>query len=104
MDLVLGNSSSGLIEVPSFNIPTVNVGNRQQGRLQAESVIQCHEDKESIVQAINLGLSADFNKKIALLQNPYGDGGASKEIVRIIKDTSLDNIVKKSFYDFKSAS
>jgi len=104
MDAVVGNSSSGLIEAPSFKIGTIDIGDRQKGRIKANSIIACSPNKESIDSALVKLYSREFQDIANNVDNPYGDGGASKEIVRIIKDTSLDNIVKKSFYDFKSVS
>ena len=104
MDAVVGNSSSGLVEAPSFKIGTIDIGDRQKGRIKANSIIACSPNKESIDSALVKLYSREFQDIANNVDNPYGDGGASKEIVRIIKDTSLDNIVKKSFYDFKSVS
>jgi GDP/UDP-N,N'-diacetylbacillosamine 2-epimerase (hydrolysing) len=104
MDAVVGNSSSGLIEAPSFKIGTIDIGDRQKGRIKTDSVISCLPKKRNIDSAINKLYSKEFQNILDKVENPYGKGGASKEIVRIIKDTSLDNIVKKSFYDFKSVS
>ena len=104
MDAVVGNSSSGLMEAPSFKIGTIDIGDRQKKRIKANSIIACSPNKESIDSALVKLYSREFQDIANNVDNPYGDGGASKEIVRIIKDTSLDNIVKKSFYDFKSVS
>ena len=104
IDAVVGNSSSGLIEAPSFKIGTIDIGDRQKGRIKTDSVISCLPKKRNIDSAINKLYSKEFQNILDKVENPYGKGGASKEIVRIIKDTSLDNIVKKSFYDFKSVS
>ena len=104
MDAVVGNSSSGLIEAPSFKIGTIDIGDRQKGRIKANSIIACSPNKESIDSALVKLYSREFQDIAKNVNNPYGSGGASKEIARIIKDVSLDNIVKKSFYDFKGAS
>jgi len=101
MDAVVGNSSSGLIEVPSFKIGTIDIGDRQKGRIKAKSVITCLPKKESIDSAIVKLYSPKFQEIINNVVNPYGKGGASKKITKIIKDFNLDNIVKKSFYDLK---
>jgi len=100
MDVVVGNSSSGLLEAPSFKIGTIDIGDRQKGRIKADSVISCLPNKNSISSAFNELYSKLFQSIVGKVENPYGKGGASKEIVRIIKDISLINIVKKSFYDF----
>jgi GDP/UDP-N,N'-diacetylbacillosamine 2-epimerase (hydrolysing) len=99
MDGVLGNSSSGLAEVPSFKKGTINIGDRQRGRLQAASVINCEPSQVSISNAIDLLYSSDFQEGILKVVNPYGEGGASEKIVSIIKSISLDGIIKKKFYD-----
>lgn len=99
VDGVVGNSSSGLIEAPSFNKATINIGDRQKGRLKAKSIIDCSPDKISIINAINKIYSKDFQKKLKNLINPYGDGGASESIVKIISEIKLDGIIKKKFHD-----
>ena len=97
VDGVLGNSSSGLIEVPSFNKCTINIGDRQRGRVKANSVIDCRPEKESISKAINKLYSDDFQEKLFDVINPYGTGGASDKVVKILEDFSLKSILKKSF-------
>lgn len=99
VDGVVGNSSSGLIEVPSFKKGTVNIGDRQRGRLKAASVIDCEPEHGSIRAAIQTMLSAEFQASLSLTQNPYGNGGASDLIVKALENLSLDNLLKKSFYD-----
>lgn len=98
---VLGNSSSGLIEAPSFGIPTINVGDRQRGRLQAESVINCRPEKADILRALDRACSSDFRALAAKAVNPYGDGNTSGRIHEIIKRTLLSGQIdlKKCFYD-----
>ena len=100
MDGVVGNSSSGLLEAPSFKIGTIDIGDRQKGRIKADSVISCLPNKNSISIAFQELYSKQFRSIVSKVENPYGKGGASKKIARIIKDISLVNIVKKSFYDF----
>lgn len=99
MDLVLGNSSSGLIEAPSFKIPTVNIGDRQKGRIKTKSVIDCAPNRQSILESINKALSPEFRASIQDLENPYGAGGASKKIKEILKSYPLGGILKKNFFD-----
>jgi len=99
VDGVVGNSSSGLAEVPSFKKGTVNIGNRQQGRLQSASVINCESNRQNILAAIDRLYSEDFQSSLIQAHNPYGEGGASQKIVKIIKSFEFDNIVKKVFYD-----
>lgn len=99
VDGVIGNSSSGLAEVPSFRKGTVNIGDRQRGRLQAESVINCEPTHKSIAAAIKKLYSTDFQLSLSEVTNPYGDSGASEKVVEIIKNYALCGIVKKTFYD-----
>lgn len=99
MDLVVGNSSSGLIEVPSFNIPTVNIGDRQRGRVMAESVISCEPNKRSILSALELALSNEFRSKASCVLNPYGGTGVAVKTKNILKSVDLNDILKKRFYD-----
>ena len=99
-DAVIGNSSSGIIEVPSFGVPTVNIGDRQKGRMQAESVIQCQPNQEDICRAIDLALSDSFRSRIKHVKNPYGDGDTSKKIVSVLEQRFSGEIdLKKTFYD-----
>jgi len=99
VDGVIGNSSSGLAEVPSFRKGTVNIGDRQRGRLQAKSVINCDPTRKSIAVALEKLYSYDFQKELCKVTNPYGDGGASEQVVKTIKGCALDGLVKKTFYD-----
>lgn len=99
-DMVIGNSSSGLIEVPSFHIPTVNIGDRQKGRLKAESVIDCEPVKESICEAINRAVSFGADDVFRNIENPYGDGETTEKICSAIIKIFSDGInLKKKFYD-----
>ena len=101
VDGVIGNSSSGLLEVPSFNKGTINIGDRQRGRIKAESIIDCKPEKSDIISAIQRLYSKDFQKKLRGLKNPYGEGGASDKIVKTLEDISLENILKKRFYNLR---
>ena len=101
VDAVVGNSSSGLLEAPSFKIGTIDIGDRQRGRIKANSVISCPPKKRDIDKAFNQLYSENFQNIINNVENPYGKGGASKEIVRTIKDIDLNGILKKPFYDIK---
>lgn len=98
-----GNSSSGLLEAPSFGIPTVNIGDRQKGRMQAESVINCEPTYEDISKAFDKALSEQFLINIKDVSNPYGDGNTSDKIVNVIEDFVLvDKInLKKTFFDLE---
>ena len=100
--MVIGNSSSGLLEAPSFGVPTINIGDRQKGRLQASSVINCEPTKDEIDKAITLALSEEFKESAHNTINPYGDGNTSGKIVDVIKDFLLNDKIdlKKKFYDY----
>lgn len=99
IDGVVGNSSSGLAEVPTFHKGTVNVGDRQKGRLRAASVIDCRPERQAIAAAINTLYSSKFQDTLSHVVNPYGDGGASARIVRVLAEHPLDAITQKRFYD-----
>jgi GDP/UDP-N,N'-diacetylbacillosamine 2-epimerase (hydrolysing) len=99
VDGVVGNSSSGLAEVPSFKKGTINIGDRQRGRLRATSVINCEPTRQGIAAAIKKLYTADFQASLNQVQNPYGEGGASEKVVQTIKNYALDGITKKAFYD-----
>ena len=99
VDAVVGNSSSGLTEVPSLGKGTINIGDRQQGRLQASSVINCEPTRESITDAIKVIYSQEFQSGLCAVLNPYGVGGASEKVVDALKSYPLDNLLKKNFYD-----
>ncbi|OCL88214.1 UDP-N-acetylglucosamine 2-epimerase [Arcobacter porcinus] len=101
VDAVVGNSSSGLAETPSFKIGTINIGDRQKGRIKASSVIDCEPNKDSILKSFEKLYSKEFQETLKVVTNPYGDGCASKKIVEILKNVDLKNILKKSFYDLK---
>jgi UDP-N-acetylglucosamine 2-epimerase (non-hydrolysing) len=94
---VVGNSSSGVIEVPSFGIPTVNIGSRQAGRLCADSVIHCAADSQSISQALRRALENSFAQACRKTVNPYGRGDASRSIVGILEHCDVSG--HKSFHD-----
>ena len=103
VDGVVGNSSSGLAEVPSFKKGTINIGDRQGGRLQATSVINCEPNQKSIANAINILYSPSFQRDLSKVRNPYGEGGASEEIVKTIRSITLESLIKKHFYDVSQA-
>tara|TARA_B100001113_G_C21089578_1_gene613699 strand:- start:374 stop:1543 length:1170 start_codon:yes stop_codon:yes gene_type:complete len=102
MDGVVGNSSSGLIEIPSLGVGTVNIGDRQKGRVSGGSVIHCKPYTKSILAAIKKVQSKKFKLNIKSGKNPYGDGGASKKVVKIIERTVLKNLILKEFYDLEN--
>lgn len=99
VDGVIGNSSSGITEVPSFKKGTINIGDRQRGRIQAASVINCKPRAKDIQLAIEKLYSPNFNSNLAAIKNPYGDGGASDKVVKVLKEASLEGIIKKNFHD-----
>lgn len=99
VDAVVGNSSSGLLEAPAFKIATINIGDRQRGRLAADSVLQCQPLADEIRKALEKVLSNDFTERLSSVENPYGQGGASEKIKEILKQTPLDGLLKKHFYD-----
>ena len=101
-DGVVGNSSSGLAEVPSFQKGTINIGDRQKGRLQADSVIDCEPTKDSIKKAISKLYSSQFQKKLLSTTNPYGDGDSVSKIINVLKSAPLENLIKKKFFDVKT--
>ncbi|AII13918.1 UDP-N-acetylglucosamine 2-epimerase [Campylobacter iguaniorum] len=99
VDMVVGNSSSGLSEAPSFKIATINIGDRQKGRIKASSVIDCEPYKLSIQNAIKQAYTKEFRQILKNTTNPYGNGNASKKIIEVLKKVNLDNILKKKFWD-----
>ena len=101
IDAVVGNSSSGLIEVPFFGKGTINIGNRQQGRLKASSVIDCKPETHDILIAINRLYSKEFQNKLKDVISPYGEANTSNKIFELIKSFKTNNILKKNFYDIK---
>lgn len=99
VDVVIGNSSSGLIEVPSFKIPTVNIGDRQKGRLSGPTVIHSDYDYVNIKESIKKALGSKFLDSIKDAKNLYDQGFSSDKILSVLKNYSLDNILKKKFYN-----
>ena len=99
VDGVVGNSSSGIIEAPTFKIGTINIGDRQKGRLRALSVIDVAPTAQDIQQALDQLYSAEFQNGLQKTQNPYGEGFASLKIMDVLKTTDFSQLLKKSFYD-----
>jgi GDP/UDP-N,N'-diacetylbacillosamine 2-epimerase (hydrolysing) len=99
MDFIIGNSSSGLLEAPSFKIGTINIGDRQNGRLKAKSVVDCLPNKKNMKRAIKKIYSNKFQKILKDVQNPYDNGCASKKITKVLKKVKLDKILKKKFFN-----
>jgi len=102
VDGVVGNSSSGLAEVPSFKKGTINIGDRQRGRLLAKSVINCKPERAEIRAALNRLYSSEFQELLLSVVNPYGEGGASQKIIEVIRSFDLGDLLKKEFYNITS--
>lgn len=96
---VVGNSSSGLLEVPSFGIPTLNIGDRQNGRIAAESVYNCSPDKESVLNGLDKVLSKEFRELAYVVRNPYEKANTAEEIFKVISTYPLDGLNQKKFYN-----
>lgn len=101
--VMVGNSSSGVVEAPSFELPVVNISDRQQGRIRAKNVIDVPVcEKNRIVTAINSAISKEFRDSLKGLENPYGSGNVSERILNVLKTITLgEKIIKKTFYDLK---
>lgn len=97
--LVIGNSSSGILEAPFMKIPTLNIGIRQQGRLKAASIVDCEFNHESIRSAINYAMSDEMKLTVEGMEMLYGSGDTSTKIKEILKNIDLNNIIVKRFYD-----
>jgi GDP/UDP-N,N'-diacetylbacillosamine 2-epimerase (hydrolysing) len=98
VDAVVGNSSSGIIEVPSFHKATINIGERQKGRTQAQSIINTPCEQDAITNAIKKSYSEEFQGLLKKSENPYKSDNTSFQIKEVLKTTLLENILKKSFY------
>ncbi|MHC4660884.1 MAG: UDP-N-acetylglucosamine 2-epimerase [Planctomycetota bacterium] len=97
---MVGNSSSGIIEAASFELPVVNVGSRQEGRIRGKNVIDVDYERKNILEGIRSAVSPDFRAALKGMINPYGKGDASGKIVDVLKRTGLDeNLIKKRFHD-----
>jgi GDP/UDP-N,N'-diacetylbacillosamine 2-epimerase (hydrolysing) len=101
--IVIGNSSSGIIEGPELKIPVINIGDRQKGRIMAENIICCKPIKEDIVNAMKRVLTQEFQEISKQAINPYGDGNTSSKIVEVIQNQLANNKInlKKEFYDIE---
>lgn len=100
-DAILGNSSSGIIEAPSLKTPTINIGDRQKGRIQSKSIINCSIDEESILAAIKQVKSIAFKEEVKSTINPYGNGDASTKIIHYLRKIDWGTVTRKSFYNLK---
>ena len=101
VDIVVGNSSSGLLEAPSFKIGTINIGDRQSGRIKAKSVIDCLPNSKLIKKTFEKIYSNKFQKHLKNIENPYDNGSASKKITKVLKKIELNDILKKTFFNIK---
>ena len=100
VDAVVGNSSSGIIEAPSFKIGTINIGNRQKGRIKAKSIIDCNGDYESSRNAFAILYSEKYRRQLKKTEDPYGDGESAERILNILKKADIEN-TEKIFYDLE---
>ena len=99
VDGIVGNSSSGILEAPTLRVGTINIGDRQLGRSQSDSVINALASKESLEKALKKLFSSEFKQTLATCTSPYGEGGASRKILRVLSDFNFDENLQKSFYD-----
>ncbi|MCK5608466.1 UDP-N-acetylglucosamine 2-epimerase (hydrolyzing) [Candidatus Pacearchaeota archaeon] len=99
VDAVVGNSSSGIVEAPSFKVGTMNIGDRQKGRMRAKSIIDCAPTAAAIKKAVKRLYSNTFQEGLRVVVNPHGDGNAAGRIKDTLKNYDIENTVKKSFYD-----
>jgi GDP/UDP-N,N'-diacetylbacillosamine 2-epimerase (hydrolysing) len=96
---VVGNSSSGIVEAPSFNVPTVNIGDRQKGRVRARSVTDCAPSQDAIQKALAKSRSEEFRQSLKDMVNPYEQKNTVEQILHVLKTAGLSNIIKKEFFD-----
>ncbi|WP_064606216.1 UDP-N-acetylglucosamine 2-epimerase [Photobacterium sp. J15] len=99
IDAVVGNSSSGIVEAPSFKVATINIGDRQKGRIRSESVIDVAVDKQQVISALETIYQPDFQAKLGSVVNPYGQGNSSQQVVDVLKSVELKQLRSKPFYD-----
>ena len=99
VDGVIGNSSSGIIEAPYIPVGTINIGNRQKGRIAPSSVIHCGHQRDQIQQAFGQLFSDDWQRKLSAIKPQYGDGSTAKSIIEVLRTYELGNVLVKPFYD-----
>ena len=99
VDGIVGNSSSGIIEAPSLKVGTLNIGDRQKGRIRADSIIDCAARRDEIARGLEILFSEDFKKRVKRVLNPYEGHDPSKRVKDILKTYPLDGLLRKSFYD-----
>lgn len=102
VDVVIGNSSSGIVEAPSFKIPTINLGKRQSGRLKSRSIINCSFDSLKFESALKKSLSKSFKRKVIKFKNPYFKPNTIKNMLKILKKIKFKNSTQKLFYAKKN--
>ncbi|WP_460685392.1 UDP-N-acetylglucosamine 2-epimerase [Niabella aquatica] len=100
-DAIIGNSSSGILEAPSLHTATINIGERQKGRIQAESVLNTKVNEDEIAGAILMTQNVDFKNRLAEIENPYGTGNTTKKIMNILRGINPQELITKKFYDIK---
>jgi len=101
-EVVIGNSSSGIIEAPTLKVPTVNIGDRQKGRVRTVSVIECEPTERNILQAIKKALSNDFKRSLGAMKNPYEGDNTARRIKDAIGNADLSDVLKKPFHSLPS--
>jgi GDP/UDP-N,N'-diacetylbacillosamine 2-epimerase (hydrolysing) len=101
VNCMVGNSSSGLLEMPSFKKFSINIGSRQKGRMKATSVIDCKPNSNDVLKCLNFVFNESNQKKLKNIINPYGNGGATKKIISILKKVKFMKIIHKTFFDLK---
>lgn len=99
VEAAVGNSSSGIIEVPSFGIPTLNIGDRQKGRLASKSVVNCGTSKDEVIAGLKLCLSEEMQKAAKTYENPYAKPDTANLIYQELKNIELADLNLKTFYD-----
>jgi UDP-hydrolysing UDP-N-acetyl-D-glucosamine 2-epimerase len=98
-DAMVGNSSSGLIEAPAFDLPTINVGDRQRGRLRASNVLDCESSVDAVANTLTRALNSNFRASLAGMENPYGSRDTSARILDVLASTNADEVRDKRFFD-----
>ncbi|WP_446890902.1 UDP-N-acetylglucosamine 2-epimerase [Aeromonas veronii] len=101
VDAVVGNSSSGIVEAPSFKVATINIGDRQRGRVKAQSTLDIGVDAAELVSALQTINTSEFRARLAKVKNPYGQGNSSRKVVDILKKVDLNMLKTKRFYDIQ---
>jgi len=100
---MIGNSSSGIVEAPSFKLPVVNIGSRQKGRIRAANVIDVGYDRNEIISGIEKAISEEFRNTLQDLVSPFGDGHAADRIVEGLRSVQINSsLLKKRFIDLKT--